>query len=284
MNNSASERFGFFCSYRFRKLFSSTTTDDLFRKRFYRATAKDSVSIEEESENELIFSLKSKNGNGLKCCVRKKNSSDIQVYEQVFLKKEYKALADLILDSGKPEHIRFVIDAGANIGFTSIYLHQFFPLAHFIVIEPDEKNFEQMKKNFQLNSIENTEMLLSGLWTSDGWLQINRDADSGKEWSYRVTASDKPTTLKSISFSTILNNSEFSIIDILKIDIEGGEAELFSIEAIISPVLQKTRFLAMEIHDHLADRQHIISILEKNKFKWFQHEELTIASNQSLLY
>lgn len=283
MNNSAAERLRFFCSYYFRKIFSTPTVDDLFRKRFYRATGKGSVSIISESENEIIFTLKETGRNDLQICVRKKNSSDIQVFGQVFVKKEYKALVDKILEYNKSPDIRFVIDAGANVGFTSLYLKQSFPGAFYLVIEPDEKNMEQLQKNFKLNDLDNTELLLSGLWSSDCWLQINRDAYEGKEWSYYVTASGKPTNLKGISLSTLLNKTDFPFIDILKMDIEGGEKEIFSKEEITSSILQKTRFIAIEIHDQLADRQHILSILEKNNFTWFDHEELTIAHNQSLI-
>ena len=205
------------------------------------------------------------------------------MFAQVFVKKEYKALVDKILEHNKNPDIRFVIDAGANVGFTSLYLQQSFPGAFYLAIEPDEKNMEQLQKNFKLNGLKNTELHLCGLWSSDHWLQINRNADEGKEWSYYVTASDKSTNLKGISLSTLLDKTEFPFIDILKMDIEGGEKELFSKEETISPVLKKIRFIAMEIHDHLADRQHILSILEKNNFSWFDHEELTIASNQSLI-
>ena len=283
MNNSATERLRFFCSYYYRKLFSKPVVDDLFRKRFYRATGMRSVSILSETEAELIFKLNEPGRKEQKFCTRKKKSSDIQVYGQVFVKKEYEALVEKILAHRKSSDIRFIIDAGANVGFTSLYLQQTFPGAFFLALEPDEKNLEQLKKNFKLNDLNNTELHLSGLWSSDVWLQINRDADEGKEWSYYVTASAKPTNLKGISLSTLLDKTEFSLIDILKIDIEGGEKELFSKEETISPVLKKTRFIAMEIHDHLADRQHILSILEKNNFSWFDHEELTIASNQSLI-
>jgi FkbM family methyltransferase len=282
MNNSAKERLIFFCGYYFRKIFSLTTADDQFRKRFYRATGKAAVSIIAENEHELQFSLKRKDEKDIQFCVRKKNSSDIQVFAQVFDKKEYEALVNKIFSYGKNPGIRFIIDAGANVGFTSLYLQQFFPDAFFLVIEPDEKNFEQMQKNFKLNNLENTEMYLSGLWSSDGWLKINKDAFGGKEWGYYVTASDRPTNLKGISLPTLLSKTDFPFIGILKIDIEGGEKELFRQEEIIAPILQKTRFIAIEIHDHLADRQHILAILKKNNFSWFDHEELTIATNQSL--
>lgn len=283
MNNSAKKRLIFFCGYYFRKIFSLTTADDQFRKRFYRATGKTAVSIITENNDELQFRLKRNDQHDLQFCVRKKNSSDIQVFAQVFDKKEYEALVKKILTSAKDPDIRFIIDAGANVGFTSLYLQQFFPEAFYLVIEPDEKNFEQLQKNFKLNKLENAEMYLSGLWSSDGWLKINKDAFGGKEWGYYVTASDSPTNLKGISLPTLLSKTDFPFIDILKIDIEGGEKELFRKEEIITPILQKTRFIAIEIHDHVADRQHILAILKKNNFRWFDHEELTIASNQSLL-
>jgi methylthioribose-1-phosphate isomerase len=92
MNNSAKERLIFFCGYYFRKIFSQATAADQFRKRFYRATGKTAVSIVTESGDELLFSLKRKDKKDLQFCVRKKNSSDIQVFAQVFDKKEYEAL------------------------------------------------------------------------------------------------------------------------------------------------------------------------------------------------
>lgn len=283
MNNSDVERLGFFCNYYFRKIFSLTTIDDQFRKRFYRVTRKAPVSIINESEEELTIHLFEKDLPGIQCCVRKNNSSDIQVFGQVFAEKEYGALVKKILDTGKNSVIKLIIDAGANVGYTSLFLHQYFPDACYVVIEPDEKNFEQIRKNFSKNKLTNTEMHLAGLWSSDRYLKVNRDSFGGKEWGFYVTEADSPTKLKGISLSTLLERSAFPLIDILKIDIEGGEKEIFSKEEIITPILQKTRFIAIEIHDGLADRQHILSILEKNNFSWFDHEELTIASNLSLI-
>ena len=264
-----------------RKIFSLNKEEDLFRKRFYRVTKNTALSIPDENERELTVKLTGGDLQGLQCAVRKKNSSDIQVFGQVFVEKEYGALVKKITDQGKRSGIKLVIDAGANVGYTSLFLHHYFPDAFFVVIEPDEKNFEQVTKNFLMNKLTHTKMHLAGLWSADRYLKINRDAFEGKEWGYYVTETDHPGSLKGISLSTLLAQTEFSVIDILKIDIEGGEKEIFRKEEIISPVLQKTRFIAIEIHDHLADRLHIISLLEKNNFSWFDHEELTIASNRS---
>lgn len=257
------------------------TGDDLFRKRFYRVTKNRPLTILDENNDELTVKLNEGDLKNIQCAVRKKNSSDILVFGQVFIEKEYGALVKKITKQIKTSDIRFIIDAGANVGYTSLFLHNYFPDAFFILIEPDEENFTRAKKNLFKNKLTHTEMHLAGLWSSDCYLKINRDAFDGKEWGYYVTESESPGRLKGISLSALLEKSEFPVIDILKMDIEGGEKEIFSKEELISPLLQKTKFIAIEIHDHLADRRHILTILEKNNFTWFDHKELTIACNRS---
>jgi FkbM family methyltransferase len=278
MTNSTTERFLFFLAYYYRRFFSKRREGDAFRRKFYRITRWRSVAVISETEEELIVRPKKNKPGDLRLCVRKGNSSDILVFGQVYMEKEYKALSKKI----KGAEIRFVIDAGANVGFTSLYLQQYFKDAFFLVVEPDVKNMEQLKKNFQLNKLENYQAHLAGLWSSDSWLKIHKDANDDKEWAYYVTASKQPTDLEGISLQVLLDKSGFDVIDILKIDIEGGEKELFSKVEDISAVLQKTRFLALEIHDHMADRQHILSVLKKNNFTCVDYKELTIATNQSL--
>ena len=57
--------------------------------------------------------------------LRRPFSSDYKVYEQVFLDQEYLLLAQLIEKNCDGESIS-MIDGGANIGFTSIYICDYF--------------------------------------------------------------------------------------------------------------------------------------------------------------
>jgi hypothetical protein len=54
--------------------------------------------------------------------VLRKRSSDLLVFNQVILQRDYEPLLELIKARSNPEHIHWVLDAVANIGLTSLYL------------------------------------------------------------------------------------------------------------------------------------------------------------------
>ncbi len=66
-------------------------------------------------------------------------SSDIPTYKQVFIKQDYNFLVEK-----QPETI---VDAGVNIGLASIYFANKYPDAKIIALEPEQSNFDLLKKN-----------------------------------------------------------------------------------------------------------------------------------------
>ncbi|MEK6809367.1 MAG: FkbM family methyltransferase, partial [Nanoarchaeota archaeon] len=66
-------------------------------------------------------------------------TSDVPLLYHIFVEEEYN-----IKPKTKPS---FIIDAGANVGFTAIYFANRFPKARIIAIEPEESNFKLLKKN-----------------------------------------------------------------------------------------------------------------------------------------
>src|SRR5262245_15773023 len=61
------------------------------------------------------------------------HTSDLLVFEQVLYREEYAPLKGL----GEP---RLILDCGANVGYTSVYLLNHYPHARLIAIEPDAGN------------------------------------------------------------------------------------------------------------------------------------------------
>ena len=65
--------------------------------------------------------------------------ADVTTLFQIFFAKEYKVPSDLSPD--------FIIDCGANIGFSAIYFANEFPTSKIIALEPDKQNFGFLQKN-----------------------------------------------------------------------------------------------------------------------------------------
>ena len=270
----------FFIQYYSKKHISKNlTAKDIFKKKLIRLMRKLPGSITDETEDEIIYTVNHVNGKKLLLSIRGKSSSDVQVIDQVFASDEYLPLIEEISKRGYANKIHFIVDAGANVGYTTVYLKAYFPDADVIAIEPDSGNVLQANKNFTLNNFNNIKVLQGGIWSKDTWLELRKDHKDEKEWSYYVVECRQPSGLRGFSIESVLSESGCPGIDLLKIDIEGSEKELFKDDGILDPVLHKTTFLAIEIHDETGIRPRIYESLTRNGFEWFNRGELTIATN-----
>ena len=239
--------------------------------------------IKEESNSytsEFYFDGDSKSS----ITLRKPPSSDFAVYDQVFVLKEYQPLVDLINknEPGNKQPLK-IIDAGGNIGLTSIYLNKFFMGSKFGIVEPDSDNFKILEKNINQNNFVSISAIQGGVWNKDCFLKLNKDFRDGNDWAVSVAESAEATSLKGFSITGLMKLFDFDIIDILKIDIEGSEKQLFMDADAASDFLSKTKYIAIEIHDELDCRKQINEILTANRFEYFLKDGLTIGVNRKLV-
>ena len=208
----------------------------------------------------------------------RKASSDVMVFEQIFIQKEYASLVDIIRLN--KILIRKVIDLGANIGLTTIYLQSNFPNATFICAEPDELNFELLKVN--LLSFSNTVMYQKAVWSTKKNLYLNRNFRDGKDWAISVSdnKSGAYAEVNAITLDEIIRDNNLEEIDLLKIDIEGAEIELFKNDE-QTDFLNKTKVIAIEIHDEFNIRDIIISQLISHNFFLVESKQTLIGINAS---
>jgi FkbM family methyltransferase len=178
---------------------------------------------------------------------------------------DYKPVVDLFQDKSAALNI---IDLGAYVGYAAMYFHQEFPNANIDCFEGDEVNFKYLRLNIDpdLNKILAFNV---PVWGRDSWLIKKTDFRDKKEWSYyweeSVCGNVKPLTIK-----TICSGRN---IDILKMDIEGGEFELFKDPS----WLEIVKVVAMEIHHEKGDPHIIFDAFRKHKFNVSQAGELTLA-------
>jgi len=210
------------------------------------------------------------------------NSSDAQVFEQIFLDEEYSPILKLFLDM-KIEPT-FMMDAGANIGLTSLYFKAHFPHMQIITLEPAESTFNRLTQNILINNYTNVINIKKGLWGKSTKLKADRSFRDGQDWSFRLVEArpTEQTLFESTCVQDIISDYSLLKIDFLKMDIEGGEDDVFSNNSNIN-WLDKVAVIAIEIHDEFNCRERIESMLQKYNFELSHSGELTIGINKILV-
>lgn len=236
------------------------------------------IDIEKLSDS-IIFDY----GNGssfLKFCL-KRNSSDSMVFKQIIVHEEYKQIID-ILKKNIPED-GIMVDLGANIGLTTLYVKSFFPEIDVYALEPEFNNFKRLEKNINLNCLNNVTLLNKGIWSRTTKLKADYSFGDRLDWAFRLVESDQNAdqNIDVICMSELIENYSIRNIDFLKIDIEGAEKDLFK-EGHNIDWLSKVKIIAIEIHDELDVRYKIEKILVKYNFKLQYSGELTIGVNTIL--
>lgn len=169
------------------------------------------------------------------------NSTDVCVFYQVFLAKSYDVFYGI-----EP---KVIIDCGANIGLSVLFYKNKFPDAKVIAIEPEESNFELLKKNTE--KYNDIFCIKSGVWNKSTDLVI-KEENSGN-WGFVTEEFNLESVdshvITAISINEIIDTYNIEQIDILKIDIEGSEKELFEIN--FENWLKITKVLIIELHDGL---------------------------------
>lgn len=210
------------------------------------------------------------------------NSSDSDVFKQILIEQEYKEVRDL-MKQHKIE-VNNIIDGGANVGYTSIYLSHFYPEANIVALEPNKSTFERLSHNLKLNNLTGVIKLQKGLWNKDTYLKADYSFRDKQAWSFRLEETDNEAEklFETISVKSLLKELDWKEIDFFKIDIEGGEKELFKDKSELD-WLDKVKMIAIEIHDEFDCREDIESILKEHGFTLSYSGELTIGINQKCI-
>src|SRR5688572_4409281 len=140
------------------------------------------------------------------------NSSDIHTFREIFLREEYAIqLSDYIIP-------KIIIDAGANIGFTTLFFLKQYPNAKIFSLEPDRDNFELLKKN--TSAYPGLTPVQVALWNKEGTIEVT---DKGYGVRGFMVEENQPSesgvSLPSTTMTALLQKFNITSIDILKMDI-----------------------------------------------------------------
>jgi FkbM family methyltransferase len=173
-------------------------------------------------------------------------SSDISVFNGIFRWLEYGW--DL------ERQPRTIIDGGAYIGLSAIYFSMRYPDVRVIAVEASESNFNLLVRN--TSSFSNIEPVHAALWPQHGSLVLTdpgtgvwglqvRDADAQGDL-LQSRADESHDSVRAITIPDIIREYHLDNIDLLKLDIEGSEKELFGGS---TPWLDQVDAICIELHD-----------------------------------
>ena len=194
-------------------------------------------------------------------------TSDLAVWNQVVLKREYAPVVRVLKEwvGAGPETI---LDLGANIGLTTVFLGAVYPAAQIVAVEPDPSSFELLQRNAQLLGTR-VKTVRAAFWARDEHLSWTaKPFRDGRDWARAVEASDGAhgEPLAVITPEAALAQLGVQRADLAKVDIEGAEAAFFATEDGTDALLGMADVLAIELHLESLDPLDVAMAFDRRGF------------------
>lgn len=170
-------------------------------------------------------------------------SEDYEVFRQVFLQRDY----DLRLNF-EP---KVIVDGGANCGYSSLFFASRFPSSRVVAIEPEKNNYECLRRN--TTAYANVTPVCAALWPHNTLVQ--EVSGTNKSWSFQFREMSTfhgpvDSQTEGMSITTVLQRVGLANADLIKLDVEGAERELFSEN--FEQWLPQVKTAIIELHERYA--------------------------------
>jgi len=175
-------------------------------------------------------------GSRFRVCVE--TVPDVDVVHELLVRGEYDGLV-------LPETARTVVDVGANIGVASVQFRARYPDARIVACEPDPTTFAKLERtlagdakaelaNVAVAADEGERILFSSPWGVVSSFQ-------------RTLAVQEEVPVRTVTLASVFRDHGFDEVDLLKVDVEGAETEVFTDPAALAQV----QAIIGEIHETL---------------------------------
>ncbi len=173
--------------------------------------------------------------------------ADESVVAEIFRWREYKAAEDIIRKSMLP-----IVDAGAHIGIFSLYASALNPDAKIYALEPEKENFALLLRNISKNRLDNVRTMKTALAAVTEKRELAIAADSInhclRTGTGTASAAERYEKVSAVSLSDFLRSEHLDAVGLMKMDIEGGEYEVF--ESMTPEDFLRIHALILEYHEY----------------------------------
>lgn len=198
------------------------------------------------------------------------HTSDRDVLQQVFIQGEYEPV-----DLSNPKTI---IDLGANVGYSAAYFLTKYPTATVLAVEPDAGNYLACCRNLEPFGTK-AKIIHGAAWAERTTLLVERGTyRDGREWSTQVRHAPESNLsgqdcVQGYDMNALIEMSAASEIDLLKIDIERSELELFSRNT--DQWLPRIKNLCIELHGTDCEAM-VLKALSNYSYKFTQIGDISV--------
>jgi FkbM family methyltransferase len=193
----------------------------------------------------------------------RKGTTDFKVFDEIFVEQAYAPCV-----AGLPDNLGPVtlIDLGANIGLSVLFLTRALQVVEIIAVEPDPDNFRLLSENLRRSGLANRSIAVRAFAGAEHAFAELHDSGNGA-WGMRMGAlSGTGTPVLPLAEIAASVNASGPIV--LKCDIEGGERQLFLHIRDWDHLIQ---YIILELHTEFLSFQEMAACLESSGFEWTIH-------------
>ncbi|MGH9867810.1 MAG: FkbM family methyltransferase [Candidatus Polarisedimenticolia bacterium] len=180
------------------------------------------------------------------------NRGDIQSIREVWMERVYRLPV--------PMRPGLVVDLGANIGLTSLWLARQYGPRRIIAVEPSPENARLVRRNLSLNGVA-ASVIEAAVGPEDGTALFNSSSDSNMG---QLGSQGKPVTMISMA-SLLREHAAGEPVALMKMDIEGGEQALLTSH---TEWLARIPAIVAEFHPDRVDYPGLIERLKAAGFTY----------------
>jgi FkbM family methyltransferase len=181
---------------------------------------------------------------GIRTIYLRRRSGDIFVFHEIFTSLCYHLPGPVA-----PKEPSVIVDLGANIGLTTLFLASRFPGAKHVCVEPHPANVAVLRMN--LASMQSrVHIIEAAAADKPGEAEFN---ESPWSWGGHLVERGRSThSVRCITVDEIISTCGLEAIDVLKVDIEGAEERVFAARP---SWLGKTGCIIIELHSRYSLNQ-----------------------------
>lgn len=189
--------------------------------------------------------------------------TDFKVFDEIFVERVYAPCV-----AGLPANLGPVtlIDLGANIGLSALFLTRALNVAEIIAVEPDPDNFRVLSENLRSAGLASRSTALRAFAGAELAFAELHDSGNGA-WGMRMGALSC-TGIPVLPLAQIADAAKAGPPILLKCDIEGGERQLF---LHIRDWEHRIHYIFLELHTEFLSFQEMVACLQSSAYQWTIH-------------